>query len=56
MPVDWVHQMLETAALELRKPIEIIGRKHPDYQQLILNGLDNAMDKVAIFLADDRVS
>ena len=27
MPVDWVHRMLDEIAAELRKPIEIIGRK-----------------------------
>ena len=54
MPVDWVHRMLDEMAAELRKPIEIIGRNHPEYQQMIINGLDNAMDKVSIMLADDQ--
>ena len=54
MPVDWVHQWLKEAASELRKPITIIGRKNPEHQQLILNGLDNATEKVRIMLADDQ--
>ena len=56
MPVDWIHRMLEEMGAELRKPIEIIGRKHPEYQQMFLDGLDNAMDKVATILADDQPS
>ena len=56
MPVEWVHRLLEEAALDLRKPIEIIGRNHPVYEQLILNGLDNAVGKVAVLLADDQAS
>ena len=55
MPVEWVHRLLEEAAHELRKPIETIGRNHPEYQ-LILNGLDNAVDKVAVLFADDQDS
>lgn len=46
MPVDWVQRMLDEMADELRKPIEIIGRKHPEYAQMVLNGLDSAADKV----------
>jgi len=55
MPVDWVHRWLKEAAAELRKPIEIIGRNHPEYKQLILNGLDNASDKVSEMLAAKEV-
>lgn len=54
MPVDWVHRMLEEMASELRKPIAIIGRNHPEYEQMIINALDNAMDKLATMLSDDQ--
>ncbi len=54
MPVDWVHRWLREAAAELRKPIEIIGRNHPEHKQLILNGLDNASAKVSEMLSDDQ--
>ena len=56
MSVDWVHKMLAEMAAELRKPIEIIGRKHPEYQQMIINGLDNAMDKMEAMFKDDQAA
>lgn len=56
MPVDWVNQAVEKIATELRKPIEIIARNHPEYAQLIVTGLDNALDTVATMLADDQPS
>lgn len=54
MPVDWVHRWLREAAAELRKPIEIIGRNHPEHKQLILDGLDNAAAKIEEMLSDDQ--
>lgn len=55
MSVDWVHQWLRQVAAELRKPIEIIGRNHPEHKQLILNGLDNASAKVSEMLVENEV-
>lgn len=55
MPVGWVHDWLRQAAEELRKPIEIIGRDHPEYKKLILNGLDNATEKMTQMLKDDQL-
>ena len=55
MRIDNVKRIIEAAAYELRKPIEIIGRNHPELQQLILNGLDNARDSMAKMFADDQL-
>ena len=55
MRVEKVKTIIETAAAELRKPIEIIGRNHPELQQMILNGLDNARDSMAKMFEDDQL-
>ena len=55
MRVEKVKKIIEMAAAELRRPIEIIGRNHPELQQMILNGLDNARDSMAKMFSDDQL-